>query len=141
VTGGYDAIRQLGTGWNFLSVEEDRQIAVMSRHGDLLGAQKLALSALELKFGGSYQRLRDLGAGPPSGAMAALASHPGCNTNSTENMRDFGSVLRELRVGSAGTVAELQKVVVNLCASGKPEREAFAEVMAILRGAPIEGAK
>ena len=52
---GFEAIRQLDAEWNFLTVDEAAQIRVMQQHGDLLGAQKLAVDALALSYGGTFK--------------------------------------------------------------------------------------
>ena len=52
---GFEAIRQLDAEWNFLTVDESAQIRVMQQHGDLLGAQKLAVDALALSYGGNFK--------------------------------------------------------------------------------------
>lgn len=52
---GATAIKALDDQFQFLTIEERRQITVMAEHGDQAGALAIAVTALERQFGGSFK--------------------------------------------------------------------------------------
>jgi hypothetical protein len=119
----YEAVDRYASARNAGSPADFATMRAMLQHGDWIGATGIFLGVLEAQFGGRYEALR-------SPAEKALS----CGVHSAENIAQFRGALAALHAGSAGTPSELQKAVVNLCAAGQPERDAFARVMSILRG-------
>jgi hypothetical protein len=56
-----------------------------------------------------------------------------CNSRAEANTRQFDRMLRVLHPGdTTTTAADLQKLVVDLCVTGTPEREAYTAVINVL---------
>jgi hypothetical protein len=121
---------------NALSVRDIGDMLTMDRVQGPNKAIALGFDRLKHRFSGFYERLRTNSQSSVRGIANGAEKNPQCNALSTENIQQFQAVLEKLHSGSSSTAADLQQVVLNLCNAGKPEREAFDSVMAILKGKP-----
>ncbi|MBP2233503.1 hypothetical protein J2847_006845, partial [Azospirillum agricola] len=67
---GYAGIRKLDDQYNFLTVDERRQIETMARHGDQAGVLKTAIDALHRQFDGLHEKALS----PAGAAMERLSA-------------------------------------------------------------------
>ncbi|KAA0593016.1 hypothetical protein J2848_005623 [Azospirillum lipoferum] len=70
LTEGYTGIRKLDDQFNFLTVDERRQIEAMARHGDQAGVLKTSVDALHRQFDGLHEKALS----PAGAAMERLSA-------------------------------------------------------------------